>query len=170
MLASLGRLTRLCGILLVALAVVTAIQGSAATNIISASAVGSATIPITANQIKPPECAALNLTGIISGNGSVNATNNSTLILGGPGNDRLRGGNGDDCIVGGAGNDDLTGNNGNDVLLGGDGLDSLTGSNDNDVLYGGPGLDVFNGGNGIDVCHAGGGLDVVFLGCESILP
>jgi Ca2+-binding RTX toxin-like protein len=172
MLAGLGRLTRLGGFALIVLAIVLAVQAAAATNIISASAVADDTFPITANDIKPPECAALNLTSIIAGNGSVTGTNNATLIFGGPGNDRLKGGNGDDCIVGGDGNDELTGNNGNDVLIGGNGNDTLIGKNDDDTLYGGPGSDTFSPDGGFDTCYAGGGVDLQILlsGCESIHP
>ena len=172
MLARLGRLTRLCGVVLVTCAVALAIHASAATNTVADSAVGETTIPISANDFKPPECAALDLTDIVTGNGTVNGNNSASLIIGGSGNDRLSGGNGDDCIVGGDGDDDLTGNNGNDVLIGGNGNDRLTGSNGNDFLYGGPGSDTFTPGNGFDTCFAGGGVDLQILlsGCESIHP
>ncbi len=143
MLAGLGRLTRLCGVMLGAMAVVLAVQASAATNIISASAVSSKTFPITANDVKPPECAALNLTGVTIGSGKFSSGNGPSLVIGGNGADTIRGGNGPDCIVGGSGNDALDGNNGDDVLLGGPGDDNIDGGPGNDICYGGPGNDTF---------------------------
>ena len=48
----------------------------------------------TANQLKPPECAALNLTGIRIGSGSFSDDNASHLVLGSPGTDVIRGSGG----------------------------------------------------------------------------
>jgi Ca2+-binding RTX toxin-like protein len=96
----------------------------AAANTVSSSLAGStAAAGPTANDLKPPECAALNL-AIVSRPGGGNA-NLAQLILGTAGNDNINGGNRDDCIVGGAGNDRLSGGAGNDVCIGGPGDDNL---------------------------------------------
>ena len=73
------------------------------------------------------------------GDDSLRASNISTIIRGGAGNDWLYGGNGDDRLYGGDGNDNLNGNDGSDLLDGGAG---------NDTLYGGRGDDVFIFGRG----------------------
>jgi Ca2+-binding RTX toxin-like protein len=83
---------------------------------------------ITANALKPTECAALNLTSIVvclggncdGANGSVNE-----LILGTSNGERIRGRGGTDCILGGGGNDTLVGNAGADVCIGGPGNDDF---------------------------------------------
>jgi Ca2+-binding RTX toxin-like protein len=92
-----------------------------ATNVVpqSNAGSGSGSAP-TANQLKPPECAALDLNAISTGGGGGNL---STLILGTAGNDNLVGASGNDCLVGGAGNDRLNGNSGTDVCVGGPGND-----------------------------------------------
>jgi Ca2+-binding RTX toxin-like protein len=78
-----------------------------------------------ANDYKPPECAGLNLTNLVAGDGVLNGTKANDLILAGAGNDKLQGKNGDDCLVGGGGDDELTGNNGWDICLGGGGTDTF---------------------------------------------
>jgi Ca2+-binding RTX toxin-like protein len=82
---------------------------------------------ITANALKPPECAALNLTAIVSGS-NAKGTGANDLILGTSGADNLGGGGGSDCILGGGGDDTLNGGKGN-----------------NDICVGGPGNDTFKG-------------------------
>jgi Ca2+-binding RTX toxin-like protein len=95
-----------------------------ATNVVPTSSAGGGTgSRPTANQLKPPQCAALNLTAISTGGGG--GGNLPTLILGGAGNDTLVGASENDCIVGGAGNDRLIGNGGTDVCIGGPGTDNL---------------------------------------------
>jgi Ca2+-binding RTX toxin-like protein len=94
-----------------------------ATNVVPSSRAGSAAGPRpTANELKPPACAALDLTAISTGSGG---GNQSTLILGTAGTDVLVGASGNDCIVGGAGSDLLIGNAGTDVCIGGPGFDLL---------------------------------------------
>jgi Ca2+-binding RTX toxin-like protein len=78
-----------------------------------------------ANDLKPPECAGLNLVNILTGSGVINGTQDNDLILGDVGDDKLQGKNGDDCLVGGDGDDNLTGNNGWDVCIGGAGNDTF---------------------------------------------
>ncbi len=105
-----------------ALAVVVA-TAFTATNIVAGSRAGITPSGASANDLKPAECAALNLTdvrGPASGGGNTNA-----LIIGTPGNDSINGNGGDDCILGGGGDDFLRGNGGNDVCVGGPGLDTF---------------------------------------------
>jgi Ca2+-binding RTX toxin-like protein len=78
----------------------------------------------TANELKPPACAALDLSAVSVGGGG-GGGGLSTLILGTPGNDNLVGASGDDCILGGGGNDRLNGNSGTDVCIGGPGNDTF---------------------------------------------
>jgi Ca2+-binding RTX toxin-like protein len=98
--------------------------------------------PITVNDLKPPECAGLNLQNIID---SDNGGPGNDLILGSPNADVIGGGDGDDCIIGGDGNDTLTGDDGDDVLLGGNGDDTLTGgAGSGDACYGESGVDIMS--------------------------
>ncbi len=93
----------------------------AAENIVQPSVIGYASAPITANQLKPPECSSLNLTNyiVITGNGAIHGTIGNDLILGSAGKDNIHGDTGDDCIVGGGGGDQIFGDAGNDVCIGG---------------------------------------------------
>jgi Ca2+-binding RTX toxin-like protein len=115
---------------LVAVAVLTLVAAFAATNAVPATKLGrslTSRVP-TANELKPPACAALNLTDWISGSGTVNAAGNGdTLVLGSAGVDNLRAKNGNDCLVGGAGADTLNGGSGNDVCIGGAGINTFIG-------------------------------------------
>jgi Ca2+-binding RTX toxin-like protein len=96
-----------------------------ATNVVASSRLGAGVgSPPTANQLKPPACAALNLNAISVGGGG-GGGGLSMLILGTPGNDNLVGASGNDCIVGGAGDDRLNGNSGTDVCIGGPGNDTF---------------------------------------------
>ena len=92
-----------------------------ATNVVpSTRAGGFIGPPPTANELKPPACAALNLTVIVVGSG---AGGQAALVLGTAGNDNLVGGAQGDCLVGGDGNDRLNGGPGTDVCIGGAGVD-----------------------------------------------
>jgi len=103
-----------------------------ATNTVASSAASQSSHAPTANEMKPSECDALDLTTIVvDGNG----TNDNDLILGTTGNDHLNGKQGDDCIIGGDGDDRLKGGQGDDILLGGAGDDNLDGDQDDDVCY-----------------------------------
>lgn len=87
--------------------------------------------------------------------------NDSEVLDGGAGNDRIAGGSGDDVIHGGVGNDLLDGQSGSDELHGGagddvlysaadtDGIDRLYGGDGNDTLFGSSADQLF-GGNGDD--------------------
>lgn len=96
-----------------------------ATNVVPASTIDTATVGRpTANQLKPPECAALFLEVVIVGD-SRGDRGGPGLVLGTSGPDVLRGQGGTDCIVGGAGDDSLKGEGGFDVCVGGPGVDTF---------------------------------------------
>jgi Ca2+-binding RTX toxin-like protein len=106
---------------LVAVSVVTL----TASNSVPATRLDDARTVVTANALKPPECAALNLTSIVVG-GVTLGTGSNGLVLGTSGPDTLRGRGGEDCIVAGAGNDRLIGGGGFDVCIGGPGTDTFS--------------------------------------------
>lgn len=95
-----------------------------ATNTVASSRLGDTRRGVTANDLKPPQCAALDLSSVVAGSGTVDGTRENELVVGGPGDDRLRGRGGDDCLLGGGGDDRLQGNGGADVCIGGPGNDS----------------------------------------------
>ncbi len=97
---------------------------STATNVIEASRAGQQNRPITANDLKPPECAALDLQEIrVAGGGG--GAGHAGLLLGRSGDDRLIGGGGRDCILGGAGDDSINAGGGDDICIGGPGIDTF---------------------------------------------
>lgn len=109
----------------VALALLFAVGvASTATNVIEASRAGQQNRPITANDLKPPECAALDLQEIRVAGRQGGAGHNG-LVLGTSGDDRIIGGGGSDCIVGGAGDDDINAGGGTDICIGGAGVDTF---------------------------------------------
>jgi Ca2+-binding RTX toxin-like protein len=140
-----------------ALILVSLFDALAATNMVATTGADDLVIPITPNDLKPPECAALVLTSLAIGSGTFTGHGGNTLILGSSGADTIKGQGGNDCIVGGGGNDNLQAQAGSDVLIGG------------------PGADTLNGGNGTDVCYgysgtiSGGGVDT-FTNCETQFP
>lgn len=157
----MGRKWRWGWLILSILILVGAISAFAAANIVPVTYLGMILRANTANDFKPPECAALNLNNIVVGSGTINGTNQNDLILGSPFIDTVNGRNGSECILGGGGNDYIDGRQGNDVLLGGPG---------DDTLIGGPGNDTLIGGPGNDYCEGGGGADVLDPSCEIQIP
>jgi RTX calcium-binding nonapeptide repeat (4 copies) len=95
-----------------------------ATIVIPPSHAGQMSRQITANELKPPECAALDLQQIRIAGTSPSA-GHGALLLGTSGDDRLIGGGSDDCVVGGAGDDDINPGGGIDICLGGAGVDTF---------------------------------------------
>lgn len=87
--------------------------------------VGTESIPVYANDIKPAACSSLNLTNTVSGSGTITGTTGNDLIIGSTGADAIDGLGGDDCILGGGGDDTITGGEGNDVCIGGVGTDTF---------------------------------------------
>jgi Ca2+-binding RTX toxin-like protein len=109
-----------------ALILVSIVSAFAAGLSIPSSNVGQQSIPVTAEDIKPPACEALYLTNIVSGSGALTGTTANDLIIGSAGADTIDGLGGDDCILGGDGDDLITGSDGTDVCLGGSGTDVFT--------------------------------------------
>ena len=116
----------------------------------------------------PPEAIGKQIFAL-SGNDSLQGTENAETYFGnqgndslngGGGNDQLLGGKGTDTLDGGTGNDFTSGNNDNDVVLGSDGDDTLRGGKEDDSLFGGAGADLLNGDLGFDTLTGGTGNDV----------
>ncbi len=86
-------------IVLVLLAAVTAL---AAGNIVPSTRLTDQARPISANDIKPPACAAYNLTSVVRcGSGhTCNGTNGNDLVLGSPSTNTINGKGGVNCCVG----------------------------------------------------------------------
>jgi Ca2+-binding RTX toxin-like protein len=118
-------------IALIGLIIVSVITVVAAANSIASSRLSDQSLPIDINALKPPECAAINVTSIVIGSGTINGTNANELILGSPLSDTIKGKAGSDCILGGGGNDDIDGGSGG-------------GASGYDICIGGPGNDVFS--------------------------
>jgi Ca2+-binding RTX toxin-like protein len=150
-------LLRLVPLIVLTLIVVSIIDALATANYVGATAADDLRVPINANALKPPECAALDLAAIIVGSGTFTGGSSSALILGSAGADVIKGQGGSDCMIGGGGNDDLRGGSGSEVLIGGPGADTLNGGAGGDACYG------YNG------TVSGGGIDT-FIGCETQFP
>ena len=95
----------------------------------------------------------------LGGNDRISGGGGNDTIIGGAGEDYLYGEMGDDSLDGGSERDTLDGGGGNDLLMGGDGDDSLDGSSGNDTLYGGIGNDYLAGEEGDDILDGGAGND-----------
>lgn len=140
--------------------------GYATANNVSPSRASLFVQATVANDLKPLECAGLNLSTIVTGDGNLVGTRGADLIVGGPAGQTIAGVGGDDCIVGGGGDDLLLGGKGDDVIIAGPGNDDLDGANGADTLYGGDGDDTLDGGKRNDACFGGGGNDT-FKKCET---
>jgi hypothetical protein len=114
---------------LVMLILASVIAAIAAVNTVPSSRTTDQNRAITANNLKPSSCSALNLTSIVVcyGSGDCNGTNASELILGNQYYNRIDASGGNDCIVGGDSDDDIDGQAGTDVCIGGPGYDSFGG-------------------------------------------
>jgi hypothetical protein len=108
---------------LVALVALTGLA-TTATNVVEPSFLGWGQRGITANDLKPPECAAIDLDDIRPPQGAGGA-GGAALTLGTAGNDRIVTGGHADCVLGGAGNDDINAGGGFDVCIGGPGVDTF---------------------------------------------
>lgn len=126
---------------LLTLILVSVLSGFATSVSINTSHLDEVTFSVTANDLKPADCAGLNLSTVIA-NGNGGSSNE--LILGNATGNTITGGAGDDCILGGGGDDDLSGGEGNDVILGGTDNDSLQGDAGTDECYGQSGIDSFD--------------------------
>jgi Ca2+-binding RTX toxin-like protein len=106
---------------LFALAVVSVASAFAASNSIAPSNIGIQSEDVNADDLKPDACAALHLTNVVGGAGTITGTSNNDLIVGSDGKDIIDGKGGDDCIIGAGGDDSLNGNSGSDICIGGEG-------------------------------------------------
>lgn len=76
---------------------------------------------------------------------------NSSIVAGGSGDDRIIGNAKDEIIFGDSGNDQILSDSGNDVIFGGSGDDYINGGDGNDMIDGGSGNDFIDGGTGDDI-------------------
>jgi len=114
---------------LMAIFVTGVVSAVAAGNSVPSTRLGDTSQAVSANSLKPTQCAALNLTNVVvcpTNGGTCRGTTANDLILGSPYNDNINGRSGNDCIVGGAGNDTINGGAGTDVCIGGAGTDTFT--------------------------------------------
>lgn len=122
-----ANLRRLAIVALLSMIVAGIHNAVAASNSVPVTRLTNQAFAITANALKPPECAALNLSAIYIGT-AVKGTGANDLLLGTAGADNLGGGGGSDCVLGGDGDDKLNGGKGNgDVCIGGPGNDTFKG-------------------------------------------
>ncbi len=125
---SLRSLIRLVVLGLVGMILVSMVSAVTAGNTVPRTRLSDSRFPINANVLKPPECAALNLTAIVvcpSAGGNCDGTDANDLILGSAFADTISGGKGADCILGGGGDDYMKAGPGNSVCIGGPGTDSF---------------------------------------------
>ncbi|MGW4699687.1 FG-GAP-like repeat-containing protein [Streptomyces sp. NPDC004285] len=101
------------------------------------------------------------LAATITGNGTVNGTSGSDVIVTGNGNDSVSGNGGNDTICTFGGNDAVSAGSGSDHVDAGDGADSVSGGDGIDVLKGGAGNDALSGGNGNDTVVGGADSDTL---------
>jgi hypothetical protein len=112
----------------VSLILFTMIVAFSATTSVPSSRLTDQIKAITANDLKPSQCSALNLTAIYvcPGTSTCTGTSANELILGKSNAETINGGAGNDCILGGGGNDAINGGNGTDVCIGGPGTDTFS--------------------------------------------
>jgi Ca2+-binding RTX toxin-like protein len=120
------QIPRLMLVMLLALVLTGAVSAFAAANTVPATRLGQQVDPVNANALKPPQCAAANLTRVVVClGGNCDGTAANELLLGTENGERIRGRGGRDCIVGGGGDDILVGNGSQDVCIGGPGNDTF---------------------------------------------
>lgn len=119
-----------------------------------------------------------NLSGMFSGNDTIDGSNlndgirgytGDDIVFGYEGNDTVQGNEGNDVVFAGNGNDEVNGNQGNDSVGGGAGNDIVGGGKDADVAAGDSGDDTVNGGMGNDTVYGGDGNDIVGGGKQNDL-
>ena len=79
------------------------VSGVAASNSMPSTRASDLTATITANDLKPPECASISLSVVVTI--SAPATSASSLVLGTGASETYTAGNGSNCILGGGGSD-----------------------------------------------------------------
>ena len=109
------------GLFVIVAASVTSVLTAA--NTVPVSHADVVTNAIGVNDLKPPSCASLTLTGLVVGSGVFSGTAASELIVGSSGLDTILAGGGNDCLLAGGGVDVLNGGAGTDVCESGPGND-----------------------------------------------
>ena len=125
------------------LIVLSASSALAAANTVLVSGAEDASITISANDLKPPECSGLDLTNIITGSGNIQGSNGNDLILGSASADKINAKKGSDCVLGGDGGDELRGGDDSDVLLGGQPVEHA-------IMEGPRGVKILPGASGVE--------------------
>ena len=138
------------------LLMMSSLHALAASNTVPSSRLSQQEFSITANDLKPPECAGLFLTDIYLPNETdkVMGSNTNDLVLGSTTVKYAKGKKGNDCLLSGGGTIDkfLQGRSGDDVLI-----------------NMGEGSCIMNGGQGNDICYQNGGNCEV-INCETVYP
>ena len=112
---------RMLALLVAAIVLIAALADGtalAASNRVGAGSIAVHTELITANHLKPWQCASMNVGSVVTGSGQIRGTGAAELLLGSSGNDNIDARGGGDCVVGGAGADRLDGGGGTDVCVG----------------------------------------------------
>jgi Ca2+-binding RTX toxin-like protein len=115
-------------VVLVAVQLLPAQPAGARTLVAAGSRVARLVQAITPATLRPnPQCAAVAVTAVVRGSGTITDGANNSLLLGSPVVDNIISGRGNDCAVGGGGNDSIDGGQGTDVCIGGPGTDTFSG-------------------------------------------
>jgi len=110
---------------LLALIIVSMMTAVAAGIEIESNNAGFSSIPVYAEDIKPPACSAIHLDNIVSGAGAIVGTEGNDLIIGSTGADTISALGGNDCVLGGSGDDQISGGDGTDICIGSSGTDTF---------------------------------------------
>src|SRR5712692_4942632 len=78
-------------------------------NVVGKSGLSLTNQAITPNQLKPPACAGVNVTQIVTGSGTFHVTTSNNLVLGSQVDDHIIVQAGNNCILAGGGNDTCSG-------------------------------------------------------------
>jgi hypothetical protein len=113
-----GRFLLVAGLVATAMLSFATTQALTASNTVPTTNIAQLTQSITPAQLAPSECSSLNVTSVVGGTGTVNATASHQLVLGSSAVDTLGDTFGSDCLVGGAGSDTFNGKkNGGDLCI-----------------------------------------------------
>ena len=113
---------RYAGVTFVALGLLPMSGAVGSGNAVPGSNVTRYQVAITANTLKPVECAGIALTTVVAG---ITGTNGADLLLGSAAANSMSASGNNDCVLGGGGNDSINCGAGIDVALGGPGTDRL---------------------------------------------
>lgn len=105
--------------LLAVFAISTAALTITAANEIEPGVITDSTLLTSPNDLKPDECAAIDVVELVNGGVNITGPDASALVLASSETETITGGNQDDCIVGKDGVADIDGGDGSDVCIGG---------------------------------------------------